>query len=345
MFKLLFALALASACAAGSAGTSAEPAGNQTRPAAVETTGQATAQSGAAQSSAQGINRERLLGDVRTLADDRMEGREAGTPGGARARAYLLERLKQTGAKPFFGESFEQPFDFKTRRGEARRGTNLVGQVRGREHPERLIVITAHYDHVGVQNGVVYNGADDNASGTAALLALAEHFARQQPRHTILFAALDAEEQSLRGAEALVKKLSEEKRDLVLNINMDMVSHSEKGELYAAGTYHTPALRPLLEGVAQGAPVKLLLGHDRPEQGQDDWTRQSDHFHFHRAGVPFIYFGVEDHKDYHKPTDDFETITPDFFVNAVRTILASVEALDAKLPARAQQQETPRPKP
>jgi hypothetical protein len=348
MIKLLLALVLASACAAGSAGTSADRGGSQTKPTPVQAEGPAaTAAADTASSPAQGINVERLLGDLRALADDRMEGREAGTAGGARARAYVLERLKETGARPFFGDSFEQPFEFKTRRGEARRGTNLVGYVRGREQPERLIVVTAHYDHVGVQNGVVYNGADDNASGTATLLALAEHFARRQPRHTVLFAALDAEEQSLRGAEALVKKLTEEKRDLVLNVNMDMVSHSEKGELYAAGAYHTPALRPLLERVAKGAPVKLLLGHDRPEQGQDDWTRQSDHFHFHRAGVPFVYFGVEDHKDYHQPTDDVETITPEFFADAARTVLSAVEALDADPPAREKPrpQETPRPRP
>jgi hypothetical protein len=105
--------------------------------------------------------------------------------------------------------------------------------------------------------------------------------------------------------------------------------------LYASGTYYTPALRPALERVAAGAPVKLLLGHDRPGQGHDDWTNQSDQYAFHKAGVPFVYFGVEDHKDYHKPTDDFETITPDFFVRAAETILEAVRALDAELPASA----------
>ncbi|HZI19740.1 MAG TPA: M20/M25/M40 family metallo-hydrolase [Pyrinomonadaceae bacterium] len=325
MIKVLLALVLASACAAAPGGAdagdvqTAAPASSP-RPAPTPTA-----------EAVEGVGVERLIGDVRALADDRMEGREAGTPGGARARAYLLERLKETGARPLFGDSFEQPFDFKTRGGEARRGTNLVAHVRGRARPERLIVVTAHYDHLGVRDGVVYNGADDNASGTAVLLALAEHFARRPPRHTVVFAALDAEEQRLQGAEALVKRLTAEKRELALNVNMDMVSHSEKGELYAAGAHHTPALAPLLERLAKTAPVKLLLGHDRPEQGQDDWTSQSDHFHFHRAGVPFVYFGVEDHKDYHKPTDDFETITPDFFARAAATILAALKSFDENL--------------
>ncbi|HEX8355659.1 MAG TPA: M28 family peptidase, partial [Pyrinomonadaceae bacterium] len=201
---------------------------------------------------------------------------------------------------------------------------------------ERFIVVTAHYDHVGVREGVVYNGADDNASGVAVLLQLAARFGGgRPPENSVIFAALDAEEMGLLGAQALVKRLRGEKRDLALNVNMDMVSRSERGELYVAGAHHTPALRPLLERVAARAPAKLLLGHDRPEQGRDDWTSQSDQFHFHRAGVPFVYFGVEDHKDYHKPTDDFDALNRPFFLHAAETILDAVETLDAELDAAA----------
>jgi Zn-dependent M28 family amino/carboxypeptidase len=184
---------------------------------------------------------------------------------------------------------------------------------------------------VGVRGGKIHNGADDNASGVAALLQLAARFAREPPRHTLVFAALDAEEKNLQGGEALVARLTRERREVVLNVNLDMVGHSEKGELYAAGTFHNPTLRPALERVAARAPIKLLLGHDRPEQGRDDWTKQSDHYAFHRARIPFVYFGVEDHKDYHQPTDDFETITRDFFVGAAETIHAALAELDASL--------------
>jgi len=108
-----------------------------------------------------------------------------------------------------------------------------------------------------------------------------------------------------------------------------MVSHSERGELYAAGAYHYPFLRPYLERLAARAPVKLLLGHDAPGLPPgDDWTSSSDHGAFHAARIPFIYFGVEDHADYHKPTDDFATITPDFFVAAAETIASFVSDVD-----------------
>ena len=271
------------------------------------------------------IDSAQMLADVRVLAGDAMEGRGAGTPGGARARAYVAERFAQVGLKPL-GPVFEQPF---TLRGRKEQGANVVGFVEGAKQPARLVVVTAHYDHLGVKGGQIYNGADDNASGTAALLQLAAHFARERPAHTLVFAALDAEEEGLQGASALVAALKRERRGVALNVNLDMVGHSERGELYAAGAHHTPALKAHLERVAASARVKLLLGHDRPELGTNDWTRQSDHFAFHREKIPFVYFGVEDHKDYHRPSDDFETLTPDFYAGAVETILDALKALDA----------------
>jgi hypothetical protein len=84
--------------------------------------------------------------------------------------------------------------------------------------------------------------------------------------------------------------------------------------------------------------VTLRLGHDRPDAPEgDDWTNSSDHAPFHQAGIPFVYFGVEDHDDYHRPTDDFERVDPGEFTAAVRTILMAIRALDAALPL----EETP----
>ncbi|MBC7933006.1 MAG: M28 family peptidase [Rubrivivax sp.] len=281
------------------------------------------------------VNAEQLLEDVRILSADAMEGRATGTPGAAMARAFIKKRFGDAGLSPL-GASFESAFRLSIGKGEKSlkdepTGVNLVGYVPGKSHPARFIVVTAHYDHLGVKRGQIYNGADDNASGVAALLQLAAHFNRERPNNSIIFAALDAEEINLVGAFALVAQLKAEKRDLVLNVNLDMVSHSDRGELYAAGSHHTPKLRPLLEQVAARAPVKLLIGHDRPEQAQDDWTKQSDQYAFHGAGIPFVYFGVENHKDYHKPSDDIETITTGFFVHAAETILDVVKTLDANL--------------
>jgi Zn-dependent M28 family amino/carboxypeptidase len=321
MKKLLLAVALLALCVAALA---------------VQVSNHKDDKGDAARPSSKIINAEQLLEDVRILSADAMEGRATGTQGGAMARAYIMRRFGDAGLMPH-GSSFEKSFKLSAGNGEKAlkkepSGVNLVGYVQGKKHPARFIVVTAHYDHLGVKNGKIYNGADDNASGVAALLQLAARLSRERPDNSIIFAALDAEETGLVGAHALVAQLKAEKRDVILNVNLDMVSHSERGELYASGSYHNPKLRPLLEQVAARAPVKLLIGHDRPEQGQDDWTKQSDQYAFHRAGIPFVYFGVEDHKDYHKPSDDFETITTDFFIHAAETILDAVKTLDANLP-------------
>ena len=103
-------------------------------------------------------------------------------------------------------------------------------------------------------------------------------------------------------------------RTIALNINFDMVARGDKNELYIAGTHHTPALKPILEPVASRSQIKVLFGHDSGG-GQNDWTTQSDHGAFHAAGIPFVYFGVEDHPDYHKPTDTADKINPAFFLS------------------------------
>jgi hypothetical protein len=111
-----------------------------------------------------------------------------------------------------------------------------------------------------------------------------------------------------------------------------MVGHSEPGVLWAAGTNDTPAFRPLLDSLVMTAPVTLKLGHDRTGvPGEQDWRGSSDHGAFRSAGIPFLYFGVEDHQDYHKPSDDPETLTPKFFGEAVATIEAALRRLDTVL--------------
>jgi len=231
-----------------------------------------------------------------------------------------------------FGESYTMPFTVKRGRfrGEVE-GVNVIGYVEGTATPDTFIVITAHFDHIGVRDGQIYNGADDNASGTAALLAMASYFAANPPAHSLVFAALDAEEMGLQGARYFVTNPPMPLEQIALNVNMDMVSRSPINELYAAGTYHAPYLKPYLEAVGEAALIKLLFGHDDPEGTADDWTMAADHAPFHEQGIPFIYFGVEDHPGYHQPNDDFAEITPGFFINAVDAMLSAVQAFDANL--------------
>jgi hypothetical protein len=276
-----------------------------------------------------------LLDDVRILADDAMAGRGTDTPGSRMARSYIEYRMQEIGLDPLASD-FEQPFVF-TEKGAAHNGVNVLGRIEGtaRNHARRVLVVTAHYDHMGVVDGQIYNGADDNASGVAVLLAIAQSFVDDPPRHDVIFAALDAEEGGNRGARVLVSDPPVPLSAMALDVNLDMLSKNDKSELYAAGASHFPFMKGRLEAIAARAPVTLKLGHDTPAWGKDDWTAESDHVAFNEKAIPWVYFGVEDHPDYHKPTDDFATIPVDFFRRSAATVTMAVRSFDDDLDAIA----------
>ncbi len=275
------------------------------------------------------VDAAEVFRDVETLAADAMEGRLTGSDGSRRARTYIVDRLRKIGVAPIDG-SFERPFTFSRFGGAARQGTNVVGMIRGTRDPSRFMVVTAHYDHLGIRSGVVFNGADDNASGVAGLLALAADFSRHPPAHSLLIVAVDAEEAGLEGAKALMKSPPVPVAAMVVNVNLDMIGRDPANRLFAAGVRHWPFLRPYLERAAQ-PPVTLLFGHDGAFGAGDDWTRDSDHYVFHQAGIPFVYFGVEDEAQHHRATDDSGTIGRAFLAGAAATAIAAVRAFDAQL--------------
>ncbi len=285
------------------------------------------AQAAAGEPKSEIINAVQLLRDVQTLSADDMQGRGIGTSGGIKAREYIAAAFKTAGLKSF-GDSYFQPFQFTARTGAEMSGANVFGYFEGGKYKDKYIVVTAHYDHLGTVKGQIYNGADDDAAGIAALFAIAEYFKKNKPDHSIIFAAFDGEESGFLGSAKFIKEPPVKKEAILLNINMDMIAHNDINELSAAGTFHYPALRTPLEKIAKNAKIKLILGHDRPELKSNDWTNQSDHFVFHLQKIPFIYFGVEDHKDYHQPTDDFVNINRKFYVQAVETILEAVKSFD-----------------
>ncbi|MFN2500772.1 MAG: M28 family peptidase [Pyrinomonadaceae bacterium] len=280
------------------------------------------------------IDPARLLTDIETLSADDMAGRSPTQPAMQKARDYVARRFRESDLTPF-GDSFAQEFTFQNRaRTETFTGVNYIGFIKGKKFADKYIIITAHYDHVGIQNNQIFNGADDDASGTAALFAFAKAFKKDRPDHSLIFVAFDAEEQGLRGSRHFVANLPVPKETVLLNVNMDMISRNVKNVLYASGGFHYAHVVPPLNQAQKKAKVKLLLGHDDPKLGKDDWTNQSDHGSFHAAKIPFVYFGVEDHPDYHKPTDDFANIMPEFYVRAVETIFTAIKLFDKNLTAK-----------
>jgi len=140
-------------------------------------------------------------------------------------------------------------------------------------------------------------------------------------------AAFDAEEFGLQGSKFFVQNPMVSLDKVKVNLNMDMISRSDDKTLFAVGTRYTDYLKEIILNFKPTGNIKLLTGHDGGDL-QENWTYASDHASFHRKNIPFIYFGVTDHIDYHKPTDDFENIQPEFYVNAVNTIISVFKKID-----------------
>lgn len=272
------------------------------------------------------FNKEALLKHVEILASDDFEGRKTGTKGSEKARAYIIDQFYKWGVKPI-DSVFGQPFGFSTRN-KRYRGVNLLGLIEGQENPNKYIVITAHYDHLGRRNNIIFNGADDNASGVAALFAFAEYFKNNPPKHSVILAAFDAEELDLKGSNYFINHTVVSLKDIIFNLNMDMISRSEDNELFIVGIHSKTALKDDLSDIKNASKkIKLSYGHDGTD-GLEDWSYASDHAVFRKKNIPSLYFGVADHEDYHKATDDFINIHPEFFKEAVHQILLIFKQID-----------------
>ncbi len=272
------------------------------------------------------FNEDKLLMHIKKIASDNFEGRKAGTKGSKKARKYITKHFQKLDVEPLstsFGQRFSFTYDNKTYT-----GTNILGWIKGTTKADKYIVISAHYDHLGIQNKTIYNGADDNASGVSTLLAFAEYFKKYPPKYSIILAAFDAEELGLEGSKYYVNNTIVSSEKIVFNINMDMVSRSNKNELFIVGSKNHKHIKVAINDVKMmSQKIKLIFGHDGTD-GLEDWTYASDHASFYRKQIPFLYFGVADHKDYHKSTDDYENIHPEFYKEAVHQIILMFQQID-----------------
>ena len=242
------------------------------------------------------------------------------------AREYLIRQLDSLRLAPLDSVRL-QPFSvINPMKKRKLNGQNILAAIPGTEADSSWVIVTAHYDHVGVGDKGVYNGADDNASGTCALLAIGEHFISKPPKHNVLLVWFDGEETGLIGSKSFVDNLPLPKESIIANINCDMVGRNKKDEIYLCGEKHHPELFAALEGIEDESPLIVLRGHDGSDR-KDDWTYASDHANFHREGIPFCYIGVEDHPDYHRTTDDFDKINSAFYQSAVDLCIAIVDRI------------------
>lgn len=244
------------------------------------------------------ITRQTTEASLYFLASDAMRGRFGGSPEGRIAAQYLLSELRQAGYSPLL-----QPFT--GRKGEALQ--NILVTIPGRDTSKRIIV-GAHYDHEGVRNGEIYNGADDNASGTVAILELARAVkaAGRQPKHTIILALWDGEERGLQGSRHYAKGIADT-AGVLYYINFDMIGRNtdeaQPGIVRYFYTESHPEARIWLEEAISTSRLTHLTPDYRP---WDNPVGGSDNASFARRGIPIIWYHTDGHPDFHKPTD-----TPD----------------------------------
>jgi len=236
-----------------------------------------------------------------TLADDTFEGREAGSRGGRAASVYIAREFARLGVEAggHRGTWF-QPFDGGKR--------NVLGLIEGGDPKlkRQYIIISAHYDHVGYgspQNsygpfGRIHNGADDNASGVAGLLEVAEAFAAAgvAPRRSILLAAWDGEEQGLLGSSHWVDHPTVPLGSISLVLNMDMIGRLRDGRVVVYGTRTGWGLRRLVCESLDSSELWLDFKWNMQEN--------SDHWTFYQRSIPVLMLHTGLHDDYHRPRDD-----------------------------------------
>ena len=262
--------------------------------------------------------------DVAYLADDKLEGRQTGTPGETKASAYIASRFESIGIQPKGTEGYLQAFSFKpktdphkeveftTNADSTITGHNVIGFLDNKA--ENTIVIGAHYDHLGFggegslyrgEEKAIHNGADDNASGVAVMLNLASRLkikndtAQVKDNNNYLFMAFSGEEMGLLGSNYFSKNPTIDGASINYMINMDMVGKLKADSTLAIyGTGTSPILKQTLN--ANNESFKLVTN----ESG----VGPSDHTSFYLIDVPVLHFFTGQHEDYHKPSDDTEKL-------------------------------------
>ena len=144
-----------------------------------------------------------------------------------------------------------------------------------------------------------------------------------------MFVAFDAEEWGLKGSRHLVEETVLPIDQIDFMLNLDMIGRNDCGELFVCGTRYTPELKRIARIAAKKISLSIIMGHDG-ETDEQDWTTSSDHGPFHEANIPFLYLGEEDHFDYHKPTDDWQKIQPEFLSSSIEYARNLIKYLDKK---------------
>lgn len=275
------------------------------------------------------------------LSSDAMKGRETGTAEEAKAANYIADLFREYGLDPAGDEetyiqeftvnmsAMEDPHaEDSDSAADKRLAKNVAALLPGTGDSEEVIIIGAHYDHLGLgefgslsdSDSTIHNGADDNASGTAGLLELAEYFADHRPETDLLFLAFSGEEMGLLGSQYYVENPAVDLDNVLAMINMDMIGRMNEDRLMIFGVATTEAWETILtEANTDSLDLDLV----------PDGTGASDHTSFYYKDIPVLHYFTDTHADYHRPSDDAEWINAEGQAKLLQHVVRVIQRLDA----------------
>ncbi|CAM4153974.1 M28 family metallopeptidase [Gillisia limnaea] len=280
------------------------------------------------------ITAQELSDHLYTFASDEFEGRETGEPGQKLAAEYLKTEYKKLNIpSPLGGDNYYQPVPGSVFRGDVKDSENVLAFIEGSEKPEEILVISSHYDHVGIDDeGNIYNGADDDGSGTVAILEIAEAFMQAKkdgftPKRSILFLNVTGEEKGLVGSKYYTDNPVFPLAQTVANLNIDMIGRIGEG-MENSGDYvyliGSDKLSTQLHELSEEVNNKYLnLTLDYTFNDENDPNRfyyRSDHYNFAKNNIPIIFYFNGVHADYHKMTDTPDKIEYDLLEKRAKLV-------------------------
>ncbi len=290
---------------------------------------------------AQTITAQDLKDHLYTFAGDNFQGREAGEPGQKKAAEYLKANYKKMDiASPLGDDDYFQEVPASAFRKDGKPSENVLAFIKGTEKPEEVLVISSHYDHLGMDDqGNVYNGADDDGSGTVAVLEIAQAFANARkdgyaPKRTILFLNNTGEEKGLIGSKYYTDHPVFPMNQTITDLNIDMIGRTDVAHqgndnyVYLIGSSMlSNELHDISEKVnSEYINLDLDYKYDDPNDPNRFYYR-SDHYNFAKHNVPIIFYFNGVHADYHKITDTPDKIQYDLLAKRAQLIFLTAWAI------------------
>jgi len=283
---------------------------------------------------AQTISEKYVKQHIYTLSNDSMQGRKAGTDGIEKAAKYIESEFKRIGLKSFNSESFRQEFRFinpRSSNSELLTLSNVIGLLEGSEMKNEYVIISAHYDHLGKKDvgdgDLIFNGANDNASGVAAILMLAEYFKKANiNKRSLLFVAFTAEEMGLVGSNYFGKTISPD--SIIAGINIEMIGKESPfgpNSAWLTG-FERSNFGTIIQMNLSGSNYKL---HPDPYKNYRLFFR-SDNASLARLGIPAHTFStspMDKDLDYHKVTDEARTLNIETITQTIKAIAIGTESI------------------